>query len=117
MGRGGVKRKIEREKERKREKHTKRKAEERAKKAAERNSRSKNRAPSKASTSVPKRRKVDEEGTSSSEPVSGTKQCHTSKNPVAPGKKHTTAAAKNDSTVNPNECCACFRTFQEDEMV
>ena len=112
-----AKRKIEREKRKEeREAIAKRKAEERAKKAAERNSRSKNRAPPKVKTSVPKRRKVDEEGTSSAEPVSGTKQRHTSKNPVATRKKRMTAAAKNDSTINPNECCVCFRTFQEDEI-
>ena len=31
-------------------------------------------------------------------------------------RKKRKTAAKNDDIIDPNQCCVCFRTFEEDEM-
>ena len=95
------KRKLKERKKREKE-MAKRKAEERAKKAAERSTRVTKRA------ALHLKRKVDKDSCpSSSEPGDSVLQRNKCKT--------TSSAAKNDN-IDPNQCCVCFRTFEDDEV-
>ena len=62
---------------------------------------------------VSKKSKIDE--ASSSEPNSASKD-HVDEDTSVSRRKKRMTAAKNDDIIDPNQCCLCFRTFEEDEM-
>ena len=101
MNRKGLKlrkRKLKERKKRKKE-MAKRKAEERAKKAAERSTRVTKRA------ALHLKHKVDKDSCpSSSEPGDSVLQRN---------KCKTTSSADD---IDPNQCCVCFRTFEDDKV-
>ena len=106
------KRKIEIEKNKKEEK-AKLKAAEKARKAAERSARLAKKSAPKVRARVSKKRNIHE--VSSSEPNSALKEHVDEETSVSQRKKRKTTV-KNDDNIDPNQCCLCFRTFEEDEM-
>lgn len=98
--------------EKEKEEKAKLKAAENAKKAAERSASLAKKYTPKVRTTVSKKHKIDE--ASSSEPNSASKDHVDEDTSVSREKKLKTA--KNDDIIDPNQCCLCFRTFEEDEM-
>ena len=108
------KRKIEREKKKKeKEEKAKLKAAEKARKAAERSARLVKKSAPKVRATVSKKRNINE--VLSSEPNSASKE-HVDEDTSVSRRKKRKTTAKNGDNINPNQCCLCFRTFEEDEM-
>lgn len=115
------KRKLEKEqKKEERELLKKKKEEERAKKAAERESKSKKQTATTRKRTSNKTLSPAVEASHSSQPVtSGSTSAATLTNVEAeacPREKRRRVTRREDSEIDPNSCCVCYRTFQDDEI-